>query len=151
MSQGYKKPYRWASFDDVPFTELGKSLSESRATLVSTSDVAIRGAHGQGRNKSRDGQVGNAYVIPTDTPVESLFSRQEHYDKYATNLDDVNSYFPLTPLMEKVEAGTLKSLAPRCHGVYTAYSQSQVFEVDAPKVLRRCQEDDVDLAVLTPV
>jgi D-proline reductase (dithiol) PrdB len=151
LSQGYKKPYQWAHFDDVPFTPLTKPLSESRVTLVSTSDVAVRSADGNGRDKTDELLVGNAYSIPTDTPTERLFSRQEHYDQNATHLDDVNSYFPITRLQEKVTLGRIDSMAPRCHGVYTAYSQKKTLEVDAPEVLRRCREDEVDIAVLTPV
>lgn len=151
LSQGYKKPYQWAHFDDVPFARLNKPLADCRAALVSTSDVAIRSKDGSGRDKSDEMLVGNAYCIPTDTPEERLFSRQEHYDQHATHLDDVNSYFPVSRLLEKVEEGRLKSLAPRCHGVYTAYSQRQTLEVDAPEVLNRCREDEVDIAVLTPV
>ncbi len=151
LSQGYEKPYQWAHFDDVPFTPLARPLSECRATLVSTSDVAVRGEDGEGRDKSREMLIGNAYSIPTDTPPERLFSRQEHYDKYATHLDDVNSYFPISRLKEKVAQGRLGSLAPRCHGVYTSYSQRRTLEVDAPEVLKRCREDEVDVAILTPV
>ena len=151
LSQGYEKPYQWAHFEDVPFAHLTKPLSECRAALVSTSDVAVRNADGDGRDKKHEMLVGNAYCIPTDTPAERLFSRQEHYDKYATHLDDVNSYFPISRLMEQVEKGRLGSLAPRCHGVYTAYSQNRTLEVDAPEVLNRCREDEVDIAVLTPV
>ena len=151
LSQGYKKPYQWAHFDDIPFTPLSKPLSESIVTLVSTSDVAVRSAEGEGRDKSEELLVGNAYSIPTNTPVEKLFSRQEHYDKYATHLDDVNAYFPVTRLQEKVEQGRFKGISQRCHGVYTAYSQKKTLEVDAPEVLRRCREDEVDIAVLTPV
>ena len=151
LSQGYEKPYQWAHFEEVPFTRLSKPLSDCRATLVSTSDVAVRNADGEGRDKSDELLVGNAYSIPTSTPAERLFSRQEHYDQHATHLDDVNSYFPVTRLQEQVEQGRIKSLAPRCHGVYTAYSQKKTLEVDAPEVLRRCREDEVDIAVLTPV
>ena len=61
LSQGYKKPYQWAHFDDVPFTPLSKPLSESRVTLVSTSDVAVRSADGESRDKSEELLVGNAY------------------------------------------------------------------------------------------
>ncbi len=151
LSQGYAKPYQWAHFDEFPFSRLKKPLSECRATLVSTSDVAIRNLNGEGRDKSNEDLVGSAYVIPTETPEALLFSRQEHYDQHATHLDDVNSYFPVSRLKEKVAQGRLKSLAPRCHGVYTAYSQKRTLEVDAPEVLRRCREDEVDIAVLTPV
>jgi D-proline reductase (dithiol) PrdB len=151
LSQGYEKPYEWARFEDVPFAHLTKPLSECRATLVSTSDVAVRNADDDGRDKTHEMLVGNAYCIPTDTAPERLFSRQEHYDKHATHLEDVNSYFPVSRLMEQVANGRLGSLAPRCHGVYTAYSQNRTLEVDAPEVLNRCREDEVDIAVLTPV
>jgi D-proline reductase (dithiol) PrdB len=151
LSQGYEKPYQWAQFDDVPFSRLQKPLAQCRAALVSTSDVAVKSADGEGRDKSGELLVGNTYSIATDTPADRLFSRQEHYDKHATHLDDVNSYFPVSRLLEKVSQGRLGSLAPRCHGVYTAYSQSRTLEVDAPEVLRRCREDEVDIAVLTPV
>ena len=151
LSQGYKKPYQWAHFEDIPFTRLSKPLSESRLALVSTSDVAIRNANGEGRDKSDEMLIGNAYVIPTNTPEDRLFSRQEHFDQHATHLEDVNAYFPVTRLLEKVEQGRINSMAPRCHGVYTAYSQKKTLETDAPEVLKRCREDEVDIAVLTPV
>ena len=151
LAQGYKKPYQWAHFEDVPFTKLSKPLSESRVALISTSDVAVAKEDGSGHDKSQEDLHGFAYTIPTNTPVERLFSRQEHYDKYATNLDDVNSYFPVTRLQEKIKQGRIESLAPRCHGVFTSYSQNQTTDIDAPEVLRRCKEDNVDLAVLTPV
>lgn len=151
LSQGYDKPYRWAHFDDVPFASLTRPLAECRAALVSTSDVGVQSLDGNGRDKSEELLVGNAYCIPTDMPAERLFSRQEHYDKHSTHLDDVNSYFPVTRLQEKVAEGRLGSLAPRCHGVYTAYSQRRTLEIDAPVVLDRCRQDEVDVAVLTPV
>ncbi len=151
LSQGYKKPYQWAHFEDTPFSDLAKPLSESRATIVSTSDVAVKPGEGCDRDRSEEHLVGNAYSIPTNTPIEQLFSRQKHYDKYATHLDDVNTYFPVTRLQEKVNQGRIDSMAPRCHGVYTAYSQRKTIEVDAPEILRRCREDEVDIAILTPV
>ncbi|MEO2177911.1 MAG: hypothetical protein ABGY96_28000 [bacterium] len=151
LSQGYAKPYEWAHFDDIPFARPAKPLSESRVTIISTSDVAIKQPEGNKGGGINEHLVGNAYSLPTDTPIDQLFSKQEHYDKYATNLDDVNTYFPVTRLQEKVEQGRIGSMAPRCHGVYTAYSQKKTIEVDAPEILRRCREDEVDIAILTPV
>ena len=151
LSEGYEKPYEWAHFEDAPFTALEKPLSECRAALVSTSDVHVRDPDVELGNPAARVMTGGTYTIDTLTPAEQLFSHQEHYDKYATHLDDVNSYFPVSRLLEKVEAGVLKSMAPRCHGVATSYSQRKTMEVDAPEVLRRLREDDVDLAVLTPV
>ena len=41
-SQGYDKPYKWAHFEDAPFTSVTKPLAESRIALVSTGEVEVR-------------------------------------------------------------------------------------------------------------
>ena len=41
IAQGYEKSYEWAHFDEIPFTSLGKPLSECRVTLLSTADVSV--------------------------------------------------------------------------------------------------------------
>ena len=150
LGQGYDKPYEWAHHVDAPFTALTKPLSECKVAIVSTSDIAIAGPDGQ-RDRSHEFSVGNVYSLPSDTPVEKLYSRQEHYDQHATTLDDVNPYYPVARLQELVERGRIGSLAPRFHGVYTGYSKRKTAEVDAPEVVRRCIEDEVDVAVMTPV
>lgn len=150
LGQGYEKPYAWAHNTDAPFTPPAKPLSECRVVIVSTSDIAIHGPDGK-RDRSNEFSVGNVYSLPSETPVELLYSRQEHYDQHVTTLDDINVYYPVSRLQELVERGRIGSLAPRFHGVYTGYSQRKTIEVDAPEVLRRCQEDDVDLALMTPV
>lgn len=150
-SQGYKDPYRWATFEDVPFTRLPKPLSECTVALVSTSDVAIRSKGEEAKSGDEATLVGNVYSLPTDTPEELFYTRQEHFDRVATHLNDVNSYFPITRLHELVREGRIGKVAARAHGVYTAYSHRKTRELDAPEVLRRCREDGVDVAVLTPV
>ena len=149
-SIGYVKPYEWAHFDQVPFTALEKPLSECRITLVSTSDIAIKSDDDE-LDPHEQFLVGCVYSIPSNTPVTDLYSPQEHYDKNATHLDDVDSFFPITRLHELAAEGRFRELAPRCHGVYTAYSQRRTSEVDGPEVLKRCREDGVDAAVLVPV
>lgn len=150
-SQGYTEPYRWANFEDVPFTRLTKPLSECTVALVSTSDVAIRKPGEEAKSGDEATLIGNVYSLPTDTPEEQFFTRQEHFDRVATHLDDVNTYFPITRLHEAVKSGRIARVAERAHGVYTSYSQRKTSELDAPEVLRRCREDGVDVAVLTPV
>ncbi|MGH1493457.1 MAG: glycine/sarcosine/betaine reductase selenoprotein B family protein [Acidimicrobiales bacterium] len=150
LGQGYEKSYEWAHQTDAPFTPLTKPLAECNVAIVSTSDIAIKGPNGE-RDRSNEFSVGNVYSLPSDTPLDLLYSRQEHYDQHATSLDDVNAYYPVSRLQELVERGRIGSLAPRFHGVYTGYSKRKTAEVDAPEVLRRCIEDDVDLAVMTPV
>lgn len=150
-SQGYEKDYQWAHFDDVPFAKLTKPLSKCRIALVSTSDVTVRSESGNDEQHSDEVLVGNVYSIPTEIPVDKLYSRQEHFDTHATHLDDVNTYFPITRLHEMAESGRIGSVAPRAHGVYTSYSHRRTLEVDGPEVVRRCREDQVDAVVLTPV
>jgi D-proline reductase (dithiol) PrdB len=150
LAEGYEKPYTWAHFDETPFAPLAKPLAESRVALLSTGDVAIR-TENEDEDPTHEILVGNVYSIPSDTPLDQLYSRQEYYDKYATHLDDVNSYFPITRLYEAAAKGRIGSVAGRAHGVYTSYSHRRTSEVDGPEALRRCREDGVDVAVLTPV
>ena len=150
LSQGYEKPYRWAQFDETPFTPLKKSLSESRITLISTSEIAVRSWEDQ-RTPLEKGEAANVYAVSADTPIEDLYSQTYDFDKHATTLEDVNTYFPITRMHEAAGSGRIGSVAPTLYGVYNAYSQRKTREIDAPEVLRRCRDEEVDLAVLTPV
>lgn len=148
LSQGYEKPYEWAHFDDVPFSKLKKPLSECKIALASTSDFAVKG--GEVDHVSQQA-IGNVYSIPADTPAERIYSQQEHYDIHATNLDDPNTYFPLTLLRKAAADGLIAGVAARAHGVYYSYSHRRTLENDGPELLKRCLEDGVDAVVLTPV
>jgi D-proline reductase (dithiol) PrdB len=151
LAEGYTKPYKWAHFEDIPFTRLEKPLARCRVGLVTTSDIAVRTESGEREGHDEAALVGNVYSISLDTPIERLYSRNEHYDRHATTLHDVNAYCPVTRLNELAAAGRIGSVAPRFHGVYTSYSQRVTTERDAPEVLRRCREDGVDVVLLTPV
>ncbi len=148
-AEGYEKPYRWSHFDDVPFTPLEKPLADCRITIVSTSDVHMKGD--EAAQGEFNAMFGNVYSIPSDTPVDQLYSRQEHFDTHATSIEDVDSYFPLTRLHELTAAGKIGSLAARAHGVFTSYSSRKTLENDGPEVLKRCREDGVDVVLLTPI
>ena len=150
LAEGYDKPYQWAQYDEVPFTPLKKPLADSRVALISTSEIASRTWEDQ-RTPQEKGEIGNVYGVPTDTPVQDLYSRTHSYDMNATTLEDVNSYFPVTRLQELEAQGRIGSLAPTAYGVYNAYSQKKTILTDAPEVLRGCREEGVDVALLTPV
>ena len=150
LREGYDKPYRWAHFEDAPFTRLKKPLAESRLVLISTSEIARRTDDDQ-RTPLEKGELGNVYTIPTDTPVGDLYSHSLSFDKHATSLDDVNAFFPVTRLHEMVAEGRLGSLAPDAIALYNAYSQRRTREVDAPEVLELCRKDAVDVALMVPV
>ena len=150
LRQGYEKPYRWAHFDDAPFAPLTKPLADSRLALISTSEIARRSDEDQ-RTPLEKGEVGNVYTIPSDTPLDNLYSQSLSFDKYATSLDDVNAFFPIGHMRDLVAEGRLGSLASNAIALYNAYSQRRTREVDAPEVLAQCRDDAVDVALMVPV
>jgi hypothetical protein len=145
--QGYETPYRWAHFDDIPFTRPARPLAECRVGLATTGEIAITGCAGVWD----DNPACDVYALPIGTPVSTLYSRKASYDRYATTLDDVDSYLPLTRLAEAVAAGRIGSVAPRFQVIYSQYSQRKTSTVDAPAILRQMREDGVDVAVLSAV
>jgi len=151
LSRGYDKPYQWAHFEDVPFTELRKPLAESRVVLVTTSEIAVRDME-LDRDEKASSSMGGNYSLPSDLPIDRYYSsKPEGYDRHATTLEDVSAFFPVARLREAVSSGRIGSVTKRFHNVCTAYSQRRTREQDAPEVLKRCREDGADVAVLTPV
>jgi len=146
--EGYDTPYRWAHFDDIPFTPLARPLPECRVGVVTTSEMAIRD---EPPPVAEDDPLRDPYTLPSDTPVARLYSRKTAYDRFATTLDDVDSHLPLTRLRELAAAGRIGALAPRFHMAFSQYSQRKTLNVDAPLILARLREDRVDVAVLTAV
>lgn len=146
--RGYDS-YRWAHFEDVPFTPLKKPLSESRFVLVSTTEIAVREVEREGGPEMM-ANVGGMYSIPSDVARERLYSTSHSFDRVATTLEDVDAFFPISALRAAAESGRIGGITKRLHGVYNAYSQRRTRERDAVEVLRRCREDGADAAILTP-
>jgi hypothetical protein len=143
---GYGRPYRWAHHGDVPFAALPKPLAECRVAAITTaSPLGTRAEPGSLR-------AGKAvWSGPVDPAPERLFTDHLSWDKQATHTDDVESFLPIAALRAFARSGRIGSLAPRFHGVPTDYSQRRNIEVDAPELLRRCREDEVDVALLVPL
>ena len=137
---GYQNPYRWAYFDAVPFTPLRRPLAQAVVTLVTTAHEGAEAA-----------SFRSVYSLPSDGPEVSLSTDGLFWDRQATHTDDLDSYFPVHRLQELVRDGRVGRLAPRLHGVPTEYSQRRTMERDAPEILRRCQQDGVDAALLVPL
>ncbi len=140
-AQGFTKPYVWAHFDEVPFTRVVKPLADSTLVLITTAAPYNRQA-----GDAREVLSGSAVTPPT-----CLYGNDLSWDKQATHLEDLNSYFPIDHLKTCVDDGHLGSVAPRFHSLPTEYSQRQTLQSDAPEILARCQEDGVDVAMLVPL
>jgi len=151
-SVGYPKPYKYARFDSAPFTPLDKPLERCRVGLVATAGVTLLDDDGRpAPMKVLGGEEANVVEIPSDTPVERLVSIEEHYDRHATTVDDVNAFFPISHLQALAGDGTIGGLAPRFQKIFPNYSHRVTLTRDAPEVLAQLQADQVDAALLVPV
>jgi D-proline reductase (dithiol) PrdB len=149
QAEGYEKPYEWAHFADIPFTpfaSIGRPLAQCRVGVVTTSEMARRDAAAEPDDPRR-----LVYALPTNLPVAELYSKKAAYDRYATTLDDVDSYLPLTHLHRFAAEGRIGAVAPRFQVIYSEYSQRKTLTVDAPEILKQMREDRVDVAILTAV
>ncbi len=140
-AQGFEKAYTWAHFDSVPFTELSQPVSSLRLGLITTAATYAR--------TSTDPRAVDSGS--TVEPPERLYANDLSWDKNATHLDDLGSYFPVEHLKQAVAAGRLGSVSERFYCAPTSYSQRETIEEDSPKILEMCREDGVDVALLVPL
>jgi D-proline reductase (dithiol) PrdB len=148
---GYGAPYEWAHYADVPFTPLGKPLSQCRIALVTTA-AAYQPEHGdQGPGAPYNARAKFFAVYSGDaTQDHDLRISHVAIDRQHTSAQDSGSYFPLPALRRCVESGRIASVAPRFHGAPTNRSQRTTLEVDGPEIVARCRADGADAAILVP-
>jgi hypothetical protein len=140
-AQGYTNDYQWAQNSATPFCMPAKPLSECRVGIVTTAmpDTDL------GRNNRK---IHSTLVPPIP---ESMYTEELSWHKTVTHTDDVNSFIPLEQLMVLEDEGGIGGLAPRFHSVPTEYSQRTTLKYDAPEILARLREDEVDIAILVPL
>ena len=151
VALGYDNPYRWAHFVEVPFTPLRVPLHQARLGLVTTAAPYRPGAgdQGPGAPYNAAAKFYQLYSASTASAPE-LFISHVGYDRRHTSAADPNAYFPLRQLRDAVAAGRVGGLASRFHGLPTNRSHRTTLEADVPELLRRCQEDGVEAALLVP-
>ena len=150
---GYIRDYRWAHFDEGPFTPLRKPVAQCRVMLVSTAALVMLDEAGQPTEDPRC--IGTneleVFPVPSSLPVTRLRSCSVDHDRVQTDMTDVDAFFPLTRLQELVAADEIGSLADEALRLLPNYSHRKVLQVDAPEVLRRARAQQVDAVVLSPV
>jgi len=151
LSLGFGNPYRWAHFDDVPFTPLAKPLSATRVGLVSTAAPLNPGAGDQGpwAAYNASAKFTEVYTLPIEPEPDVRISHLG-YDRKHTSAEDHNSYFPLARLKEAAAAGRIGALNERFIGVPTLRSQRITMEQHATAVLDTCRTDGIEAAVIVP-
>jgi len=148
-AEGYERAYEWAHFETIPFTPfaaLRKPLAQCRVGLVSTGEVIRRDV-----DPPPDDPRRLVYALPTDLPAEWFQSRKAAYDRYATTLEDVDSFLPLTHLRRLADEGVIAGVTARFQVIFSEYSQRKTLTLDAPAILHQMREDGADVALLAAV
>lgn len=147
---GYS-PYRWAHFADVPFTPLRMPLSRARVALITTAAPYQPEAGDQGPRAPYNAGA-KFYQVYSGSSESTPDLRISHvgYDRLHSSAEDINAYFPLMRMRDAVAAGRIGALTERFHGAPTNRSHRETLQRDVPELLRRCQEDRADAAVLVP-
>ena len=147
----YTTPYRWAHYLDAPFQPLEKPLAQSRVTIVTTAAPYDPAKGDQGPGAKYNGGAKFYQVYDGDTGQQhDLRISHIGYDRIHTSAEDSGTWFPLPQLIKAKEKGRIGDVAPRFFGAPTNRSHRVTVDVDAPEILKRCREDEVDVAVLVP-
>lgn len=140
-AQGFEVPYTWAHFDEIPFTPLVRPLRESRIALITTAALYDRDA-----DDVREVAIDTTSKIP-----ERLYANDLSWDRQATHLNDLGSYFPLEALNRLVRDQRIGSICTNFYCAPTEYSHRRTMEADAPEILDRCLQDNANIALLVPL
>lgn len=148
---GYGAPYVWARFDEVPFQALKVPLARARVAIVTTAAPFQPGKGDQGPGAAYNAAA-KFYEVYSGGTAQMPDLRISHIaiDRDHTSAEDIGTYFPLAALQRSENAGRIGAVAQHFHGLPTNRSQARTLDVDAPELLRRCQSDGVDAAVLVP-
>ena len=144
-------PYRWAQFDDTPFTPLGKSLSASTLALITTA-APVRedaGDQGPGAAYNAAAKFFKVYTAPV-SPLPDLRISHLGYDRNQSRAEDAETWLPLKALSRAVTEGLIGRIADAVIGVPTNRSQRVTMDQDAPDTLARCRDLRADIALLVP-
>ena len=147
-AQGYTQPYQWVYHKEVPFNMLCKPLSDCTVGVVTTATLP---AHWQSLPEGESLPQKRPYAEFSYPAPEALYTKDLKWDKDTTHTDDLDTYLPLNRLQELQQSGQIGNVSPRYYGAPTTYSQRQTRENDAPLILKWCEEDGVDIAILGPL
>ena len=141
---GYNNDYVWSSYDDVPFAQLDRPLSQARITLVTTASAPdLSNLDDRGRKQVWSGDVATA--------PQELFTDNVAWDKDSTHTRDRESFLPIDTVNTLAAEGVVAGLTEHFHGAPTTYSQKQTIQSDAPEIARRIRADGADAVILTPL
>jgi D-proline reductase (dithiol) PrdB len=148
LALGYDNPYAWAHYESAPFHPHSLPLADTRVTLITTA-APFQADKGPQGPRAPYNAGPKFYKVYSGDTQQSHDVRIAHVaiDRYHTHMEDMNSWFPL-PAMQRLAAQGVFQLAPRFHGLPTNRSQRHTLGVDVPDLIARCQQDQVNAALL---
>ena len=151
LALGYGNPYTWAHYVDTPYQPLKKPLQEARVAIITTAAPyqPDKGPQGPGAPYNASAKF---YKVYASDAAQDHDLRISHVgiDRVHTSMEDSGTWFPIEALRNAAAIGRIGEVAPRFFGVPSNRSQRHVSEVDCPDVLAKCQQDNVDAAILLP-
>lgn len=133
-----RAPHAWPHFTDAPFTPLTRPLRESRIGLITTASLL-----GPDGTPPPEGRPPMRFAAPAAPASTRLHTAHLGWDREATHMDDLDSYFPIHRLAEFQASGRIGLLSPRFYGAH--------LEDDAEQLITWCREDGVDAVVMVPI
>ena len=153
---------RWR-YDDSPFAQLNKPLSEMRVGLLTSSGHHVRGEpyappgladYTQEEATQHIGEYGRARPwlspVPTDLPQDALGVHQPGYDIRAA-LKDRNTVMPIDVMHQMAAEGVIGEFAETAYSFIGLTSQIRLTKEDAPQWAERVRDERWEAAVLVPV
>ena len=136
--------------DDVPWSPLGKPLSESTVAIVTTAGLHLR--DDKPFNRDHPGGESTYRVLPSGSDTADIV--QSHFsigfDRTAI-YRDINVTYPIDRMRELADQGTIGALAPSNYSFMGAQRDCTVVaEETGPEVAKCLKDEGVDLAFLTP-
>ena len=136
--------------DDVPWTPLGKPLSESTVAIVTTAGLHLRNY--TPFNRDHPGGESTYRILPADADAADIV--QSHFsigfDRTAI-YRDINITYPIDRMRELAEKGRIGALAPNNYSFMGALRDCTVVaEQTGPEVAQRLKAEGADLVFLTP-
>lgn len=166
QSRGFSAPesmgFLW-KYDDFPFAELRKPISESRIALITASGHFVAGDDPQpfgAQNMSqqeavaRAGEFGKSApqlsVIPKETPKEQLRVRHPGYDTRGAEID-YNVVLPLDRLRELEQEGAIGELLAEAYSFVGICAQPLLRRQTGPQWVNLLQQQQPDAVLLVGV
>jgi D-proline reductase (dithiol) PrdB len=144
IRQEWAPDFRYAHFDDIPWTPFQKAAAEACVGLVTTGGVHLR------QDPPFGGVDDVSYrVIPAEVQTAELTASHPFFEAADLELD-IDAIAPFTRLRELRDLGVIGRVAPRHFSFMGVVPHWERLDAPAKDVAAALRQDGVDAVILTP-